>query len=228
MTAPLHSVVMPVLNGEKHVAAALHSALPQLGAEDEFLVVDNGSSDRTRDIVAGFGDPRLRLLTAERRGPSAARNVGLRAARGRYVSFMDHDDLWPAGRQDGLLQALHGTPGANAAHGRMRLLMEVEEARSIAHLDGRHLPGLVVITCLFDHALLARAGFFDETLIQGEDVDYLLRLQAAGMRAATYDGDAVIYRRHGHNLSASAAEVGRGMLQVMARQIARRRAQKAG
>jgi len=228
MSEPLHSVVMPVLNGEKHIAEALRSALPQLGAHDEILVVDNGSIDATREIVGQFADSRLHRLSAARRGPSAARNVGLGAARGRYVSFMDHDDLWPEGRMAGLLGTLRSMPGADAAHGRMRLRVEVSEARSIAQLDGRHLPNLVVITYLFERELLARAGFFDETLIQGEDTDYLLRLQAAGMRSVAYDGDAVIYRRHGGNLSASPAEVAKGTMQVIGRHIARRRAEQQG
>lgn len=224
MTEPLHSVVIPVLNGERHIHDTLRSVLAQLGPQDEVLVIDNGSTDGTRAVVQGIGDARIRLSTEERRGPSPARNAGLRIARGRYLSFLDHDDLWPEGRLAGLQRALDGTPGADAAHGRLRVRFDVPDLPRYAALDGQHAPWVTLMSYLFDRALITRVGFFDESFDTGEDTDYLVRLRHAGMRAVEYDGDAVIYRRHGGNLTARQGSVARGILHVLARNVARRRA----
>lgn len=224
MQQPLHTVIMPVLNGARHIGDALASALVQLGTDDEMLVIDNGSGDGTPELVAGHTDRRIRLLRAATRGPAAARNVGLGAARGKYLSFMDHDDLWPDQRLSGLLRTLLDTPEANAAHGRMRLLLEIPEATPLSAVNGQHVPSISLMVYLFDRDLLKRVGMMDETMLYGEDTDYLIRLRDAGMRHAAYEGDALIYRRHGGNMTHSREQTSDGMMSVLVRNIARRRA----
>jgi O-antigen/teichoic acid export membrane protein len=88
------SVIIPVHNGEAHVGDAVRSVLNQTYADLEVLVVDDGSSDGTADVVTRFQDPRVRLLRQEQRGVAGARNSGLREASGELVAFLDHDDVW--------------------------------------------------------------------------------------------------------------------------------------
>lgn len=104
------SVVMPCFNAEAFVAEALDSVLGQTYPDVEVIAVDDGSSDRSRDIVRGYGD-RVTLLVQQNRGPYPARNAGLRAATGEFVAFLDADDHW---RRD-CLQALHAALIANEA-----------------------------------------------------------------------------------------------------------------
>ena len=78
---PLISVIMPCLNGEQHIQAAIDSVLAQTFGDFELIVVDNGSADRTPEILDAVNVPRLRVLTLSERGVSLARNLGLRAAR---------------------------------------------------------------------------------------------------------------------------------------------------
>jgi glycosyltransferase involved in cell wall biosynthesis len=90
---PLFSVVIPVYNGEKYLCSAIQSVL-DLGYEAlELIVVDDGSTDVTADIISSFAD-RVRYVSQPSSGPAAARNRGLQCARGKVIGFLDADDLW--------------------------------------------------------------------------------------------------------------------------------------
>ena len=105
---PTVSVVVPVFDGEAVVGATLRSVLAQSRGDLELVVVDDGSTDATREVVDAVArrDARVRLLVQpSNRGRSAARNVGLAAARGRWVTFCDADDLWAGDRLERLLDA---------------------------------------------------------------------------------------------------------------------------
>ncbi|MES1939161.1 family 2 glycosyl transferase [Salinisphaera sp. T5B8] len=86
---------MPAFNVEHYIAAAIESVLAQTFTDFELLIIDDGSTDATPAVIAGFaGDPRLRVVThAENRGRPMARNHGVDLARGEYIAFLDADDL---------------------------------------------------------------------------------------------------------------------------------------
>ena len=87
------SVIIPAYNCETYIADTLNSVLGQTLKDLELIVVDDGSTDRTREIVASYGAP-VRLLTQANSGVCAARNYGIREATGQYICLMDHDDYW--------------------------------------------------------------------------------------------------------------------------------------
>jgi glycosyltransferase involved in cell wall biosynthesis len=93
----LVSVVIPVHNGGRTVARAIESALAQNGPDLELVVADDGSTDETSTVVARFGG-RVRLVTQPNRGAAAARNLGIREARGGFLAFLDADDEYLPGR----------------------------------------------------------------------------------------------------------------------------------
>src|ERR1700722_20919914 len=118
--SPKTSVIMPVRNGVRFVEAAIDSALPQLGPDDEIVVVDDASTDSTLSVLARMQDRRIRVLNGAGRGVSSARNIGLAAAAGEFIAFLDHDDLWPPGRHAVLLRALLTDESIDCAIGRLR------------------------------------------------------------------------------------------------------------
>jgi len=90
---PKVSVVIPVYNREKYVAVAIDSILSQTFSDFELLVVDDGSTDRTIDVVLSYSDPRIRLVRNNaNRGVATTRNKGIQLARGEYLAFLDSDD----------------------------------------------------------------------------------------------------------------------------------------
>jgi glycosyltransferase involved in cell wall biosynthesis len=218
------SVILPVRNGAGFIEQAIASALPQLSADDEVVVVDNGSTDETVSVVEDLGDRRVRIIDEQRRGPAAARNAGLAVASGDLVSFLDHDDYWPEGRNAGLLAALAADPAADAAYGRLRVLVEPGcDDQGFAAVDGTFAPAIGLHVYLFRRELLERTGRMDESLALGSDADYVARLRQAGMRTAIYDGDASVYRRHGNNITLDVAAKRDGLFGVIARNLVRKR-----
>jgi len=108
---PFVSVIIPAHNREAYIATAVHSALAQTVPDLEVIVVDDGSTDRTPDILAGIDDPRLRVIRHETNyGIPAGRNTGLEAARGRYIAWLDSDDKARPRRLAAQLAALEARP----------------------------------------------------------------------------------------------------------------------
>jgi len=91
---PTVSVVMPVYNVEKYVAASIDSVLEQTFENFELILVDDGGTDRSMDICRSFNDPRVRIVSQANRGLPGARNTGIRQARGEFIAIIDSDDLW--------------------------------------------------------------------------------------------------------------------------------------
>jgi len=225
MTAPTHSVVVPVRNGARYVGESLASILAELGADDELIVVDNRSTDDTVARIETIGDDRIVLLHQPVPGPAAARNAALRQIRGRYVSFQDADDLWPVGRQQALLDALLATPGANAAHGRESVIFDGPPDPAYARMEGQFVNQHSLMSSLFERRLIERTGLMDETMMRSSDVDYLIRLRQAGMVSAPCDSIVHIRRRHTLNWSSGdRSAIDANTMQLLRRNIARRRA----
>ena len=88
------SVIMPAYNTEKYIRESIDSVLGQSFTDFELIVVDDGSTDATAAIVESYTDSRIRLIRQENRGVSEARNTGLEAARGQFITFLDSDDLY--------------------------------------------------------------------------------------------------------------------------------------
>jgi glycosyltransferase involved in cell wall biosynthesis len=217
------SVIVAVRNGEAFIGEALRSVVSQLEPPDEIIVVDDASTDGTDAVVRSVA-PQARRLASEGSGVSAARNTGLRAARGSLIAFLDHDDLWPAGGHCALRALLAANPDADAAVGRLCIRVESGGAAdSLAGLDGEHAPS-ILMSCLYRRELIDRAGLFDEALRYGEDFDFYLRLVDAGMRPVFCDSAALIYRRHARNATNTAPPQRITLMRVLARRAQRHRA----
>lgn len=92
--SPLFSVVIPAYNAGKFIRLTIESILLQTVQDFEIVVVNDGSTDETLEILQSVADPRLRVITRENGGECVARNHGLREARGKYIAFLDSDDVW--------------------------------------------------------------------------------------------------------------------------------------
>lgn len=111
---PLVSVVIPVFNKERYLARAIHSVLDQSYSNLELILVDDGSTDGSLDVIGSFVDERIRVLHRSPPGPGgyAARNLGIRAARGDWIALLDADDTWFANHLQRTMDISAKFPGA--------------------------------------------------------------------------------------------------------------------
>ncbi|MDF1839516.1 MAG: glycosyltransferase family A protein [Planctomycetota bacterium] len=107
---PRFSVVIPAYNREGIVGRAIQSALDQSYAPFEILVADDGSTDRTAEVIASFGAP-VTLISRENGGAPAARNSGVFAAQGEWIAFLDSDDYWTEDHLKNMAAAIEATDG---------------------------------------------------------------------------------------------------------------------
>jgi glycosyltransferase involved in cell wall biosynthesis len=123
-TLPRISVVMPVWNGEKYLAAAVDSILAQTLADFEFIVVDDGSTDGTAKILASYHDPRLRIFRREHAGIVVALNFGMAQARAAWIARQDADDISLPRRLEAQWQTLQLNSQAVLAHTDVKFIGE--------------------------------------------------------------------------------------------------------
>jgi glycosyltransferase involved in cell wall biosynthesis len=203
--APRVSVVVPCYNAEQYLASALDSALVQEGVTVEVLVADDGSSDGTPGVLARYGD-RVRVLHQDHRGPSAARNVCVRAARGEYVALLDADDRFRPGKLARQAAVLDARPdvglvytGWHVIDGDGAELPHQGWSRKEGDVRRRLLLGNLAhpVAVMLRRAPVMDAGGFDESLQVNEDWELFLRLAVRGMRWACVDEPLCEYRVHG-------------------------------
>src|SRR3970040_1764287 len=91
---PFFSVIIPVFNKEKFIEVTLKSVLNQTFIDFEILIINDGSTDNSAQLIKGFDDPRIRYYYKENSGVSSARNDGIEKTQSNYISFIDADDYW--------------------------------------------------------------------------------------------------------------------------------------
>jgi glycosyltransferase involved in cell wall biosynthesis len=204
MANPLISCIIPVFNGERYLGQALDSILAQTYRPIEMIVVDDGSTDGTRQLVASYGDS-VRYLWQSNAGPPRARNFGLSAAEGEFVAFLDADDLWLPDKLSCQMARFRERPELDLCVTYCQVFwipeLSEEEARFQGHRLSRPLPGYVTQTLLARRALFAKVGDFDTSRLVGDPADWFLRASEQG---AVMDllPDVLVYRRfHENNFS---------------------------
>ncbi len=215
------SIHMPAYNAEATVGSALKSLLRQRDAgELDIVVVDDGSTDRTRDVVAALAAraPEIRLIGIDHGGISRARNAALLAMAPDtdLVGFLDADDLSPEGRYTHDVELFEADPDLDLVYSKLRFF-DRDDPETLAPsaasriLDERtvHLSAGV-----FRRRVLDRAGLFDETLVQAEDTDYLLRIFERGPKYLLSDEIGVFYRKHSGGITGNREEARRELMRA--------------
>lgn len=188
--APLFSVVIPTFNRAELLRATLESVFGQEFTDYEVIVVDDGSTDATQEVLADLRE-RLIALRQLNLGPSAARNLGLGRARGRYICALDSDDLWFPWTLATIARVIETAGEPSLIAGQLLPFRQESELQHVrrAELAFERYPdyltssrkGYFVGSCMafYEREALARAGAFDPSLRNMEDHDLALRLGVA-------------------------------------------------
>lgn len=192
-STPLVSVVIPAFNRAFILPEALDSVLAQTYKDFEVIVVDDGSTDNTEEVLQPYIQRRgVRFLVQANQGPAAARNRGIEAARGKYVAFLDSDDLWLPIKLSVQIPRMEAHPEAVMSYGnvlnftpetgavRLRYRRKAMRSGDLYHLLVYKkilcLPSTVVVR----KEVAQRVGGFDEALRRSEDRDFSIRMARQG------------------------------------------------
>lgn len=223
------SVIIPAYNQEHFISQAIYSVLSQTFADFELIVVDDGSTDRTSDILARVEDPRMCVLRQANAGLSAARNAGIRSTSAPLVTFLDADDMFLPHKLAILNTYLREHEQIGLVAGGIYVVDEQGAILSerVQRPASLKLPELVfgntlpVSGILLRRDWLSRVGDFDETLRACEDWDMWLRLAAAGCDFAWVERAVVAYRIHGGQMTQDAERMRTAMLNVLSKFFSR-------
>lgn len=217
--SPKVSVVVPCYNAARYISATLRSVLAQQGFELDVIVVDDGSTDESADIVASTF-PTVRLLRQSNKGAAAARNAGIAAATHDWIAFADADDIWLPNKLRAQWELLATAPDARMVYSDLQLWFSAEPEPSPAFLaelarlaaDPARWPGpsgwiyphlllrseVATPTVLMHRSVFEEIGTFDPDLRLGQDYDLWLRASRV-TPILRVNAPTVLYRIHSAN-----------------------------
>ena len=207
----MFSVIIPLYNKRFSIAATLQSVLGQSFSDFEVIVVDDGSTDGSGQVVKQFSDKRIRLIEKKNGGVSSARNTGIQAAKFQHVALLDGDDLWNPAYLDEQYKLIHDFPKAkmwsvNYAVKKGERIIPCEQGwgegfrgyvngyfERTNHNDLFFSSGVVIDKMVFE-----QVGFFDERIALSEDLDMWYRI-ILHYPVVYNDNVLVIYNQNAEN-----------------------------
>ncbi|ALF56202.1 glycosyl transferase family A [Nostoc piscinale CENA21] len=221
---PKISVIIPTYNSEKTIKTTVDSVFSQSFTDFELIVINDGSTDSTLDIVSQIQDSRLKVFSFENAGGNVSRNRGLQQAVGEFVSFLDADDVWTSGKLVSQLEALQDNIDAKVAYSWTDYIDENGKflvSGSHITVNGDVYERLLVSNFLengsnpliYREALIELGGF-DESLSAAQDWDMWLRL-AAKYSFICVPKVQILYRVSANSLSSNLVRQEKACLQVL-------------
>ncbi|MFN0123216.1 MAG: glycosyltransferase family 2 protein, partial [Blastocatellia bacterium] len=212
-TSPTVSIVICAYNAAPFLSETLESVLAQTYQDYEIIVVNDGSTDHTDQVMTPYLD-RLTYLKQPNSGPGAARNTAFRHARGRYIALLDSDDQWLPQYLETMLARLQAEPEVDLLYPNAILFGTAQwEGKLFQDVCPSSMPVTlekfltrecnVFISAVFKREILEKVGWFDETLRGSEDFDLWLRMLQHGYRFAFLREPLARYRKRADSLSSS-------------------------
>jgi glycosyltransferase involved in cell wall biosynthesis len=182
--SPFFSVIIPTFNRRHLFEIALKSVRNQTYKDFEVIVVDDGSTDQTNEVIKNFADARIKYLYQENHGVSHARNRGINISRGKFIAFLDSDDRWVPQKLQRVNELVHQHPHISIFHTNEiwykdgRLLNQKKKHKKpsgYVYLKALPLCCIGISTSAVKREVFEKIGLFDESLPACEDYDFWLR-----------------------------------------------------
>lgn len=219
------SVIIPVFNGT-YIKETLLSVKKQTYTNMEVIVIDDGSTDNTPELIRSFSG--LCVIRTANRGVASARNTGVRAAKGEFISFLDADDIWvkeKTGRQVDLFRV---NKGIDLVYSRFRNYFQPGcepppgiNKEKFLHPDTGKMMSLCSL--LLKRETFHSVGYFDESLRTGEDLDWFVRLKEKGVPTLFDDFPVTERRLHDSNISYQSSNKVSGLARILKASMERKR-----
>lgn len=219
---PLVSVIMPAYNAQQYIAEAIESVIAQTYSNWELIIVNDGSTDDTLNIISHYQqqDSRIKIIDQLNRRLGAARNAALRVAKGDYIAFLDSDDCWTVDKISQQIQQMLLNPNVDISftHGYIikddkivdpnPLFAGIKSGFEVYNAEYIHNE-IVISSVLMTKDVLLKCGFqeLDEKFFGCEDLDYWLRAARNGLIFNGINQKLYFYRLHENNMSANYLEM---------------------
>lgn len=232
MPPPILSVIMPARNAEAFISEAIRSIAMDLEVETELVVIDDGSTDNTAEIVRGlaFENLTIKMFSGNQKGIANARNLGLAStdARSEFIIFLDSDDVFPRGKIARQRAFLNSNPQHLAIFGKVLYFDNLDTETLQPKTDARTviIRGIQMGSGLLRRQLFQTVGQFDEDFDQGEDSDLYFRAHEQGCSIHYEDEVGIFYRRHASNLTNDRPAVRSGFMKCIQKSLLRRHKDK--
>jgi len=226
---PLISCVVPTYNGGRYLKEALKSIFAQTYRSFEIIIADDGSTDDTPSIVASYCD-QIRFVKQMTSGPAATRNLGLSAARGEFLAFLDADDLWHPEKLSRQINRFQSRPELDLCLTYVKLFwaekLSKEETQYRDHPRAQPVPGYSTTTLLVRRNVFDRIGLFNPQYWFGDATDWLSRAIEQGLIIEMLLEVLTHHRMHESNLTRRLSEKSRDeFLNIVKASLDRRRKQ---
>ena len=210
MPDPLVSIITPVYNGEQYLSEAIESALAQTYKYFELLIVNDGSTDNSASIIKPFlKDSRVIYIEQKNAGVAAARNTAIKQARGKYIGFLDQDDLWLSNKLEVQIVSLEQNESVALVHSKLDCIDM--QSNKIDYDWDTEVSGycfdtifkknrIAVLTVLIRKTIIDEIGLFNEQLSGTDDYEMWLRVTLK-YPISYIDQSLAFYRFHDNNIS---------------------------
>lgn len=195
---PKISVIVPVFNSELYIEEALLSIMEQHYEPLEIIVIDDGSTDRSAEIVKKIS--KVKYFYQSNSGPVSSRNRALLMASGEYISFLDSDDIMAKGFLSEFAEFLNQNELVDIVEGRFQHLFQIDKSSDFISKTKPYYHCFLG-TSLYRKAVFDLVGTFDERLTYGDDADWFIRAWEKNVKKERLDMTAIFYRKHQSNLT---------------------------
>ena len=228
MQADLVSVIIPVYNEERYLAATIRSALAQSYRPMEIIVIDDGSEDGSAEIARRFSA--VRYVYQKNQGLPAARNAGIEHAQGEFIAYLDADDLWMPEKLTLQVRLLRERPELGYVFTRQRIFLDAGVERPSwlkPELLEEDTVAYVPSALLARRTVFEQVGKFDPHFDLGDDSDWFFRAHDAGIPMDVVPQVLLHKRVHNANMTRLAEQSQPQLLEVVRASIQRKRKGRA-
>lgn len=224
MEKPLVSVIIPVFNGASFITEAIKSVWAQKYEPLEIIVVDDGSTDGTAEIVKTVKG-NIRYFHQKKSGVAAARNKGIQHAKGELIAFIDADDIWEDNKLSLQSDLLHQNPAADIIYGFLLVtqMIPTDELKQINLENEKGLFATQLGSLLVRRTVFDKVGGFDEEMTVAEDLDWINRVREAGIHILAHKDIVQFYRMHQNSITKDKSLTNSYILKAYKKSLDRRR-----
>jgi glycosyltransferase involved in cell wall biosynthesis len=219
---PEISVIIPFYNRVNYIQRALESVFCQDFKNFEIIAIDDGSTDRSAQIVKEFNHIPINLISQENLGAASARNAGIRAARGRFITFLDSDDIWVPNKLSSQLADFHNA-GSKLCFGHIQEFISPDFLDHQNYFQTRLIPGYSFITLLMLREDFLQIGELNPLFQLAEFIEWFERSKYKGF-SAYMSKSVYAYRRiHQGNIGRAKSSNAKQYLQAIKSSLDQRR-----